>query len=95
MIFVGILFPCLKNKNWRYSYACHLFCDKPENLAELHDFALHIGLKREWFQDHSVMPHYDLTAAKKMHAIRKRAIEVDQQTEVKWIMQWRRIKKKD
>ena len=35
MVFVGILFSCPKNKRWRYNQACHLFCDRPENLEEL------------------------------------------------------------
>lgn len=36
----------------------HLTAD---TLDELHAFAKRLGLRREWFQDHRVMPHYDLT----------------------------------
>jgi len=45
---------------------CHLICDG--DLEELHRFAQHIGLKREWFQ-RSRVPHYDLTPRKRAQAI--------------------------
>jgi hypothetical protein len=35
------------------------------DLDELHGFAKKIGLKRKWFQEHPVHPHYDLTTPKK------------------------------
>ena len=38
---------------------CHLTTDN--NNQKLHDFAKKIGLQRTWFQEHSSMPHYDLT----------------------------------
>ena len=38
---------------------------------ELHSFALKIGLKREWLQDHPRHPHYDLTTTRMI----KRAVE--------------------
>ena len=39
-------------------YWCHMVTDSsPE---ELHDFALRLGLRRERFQQHQRLPHYDL-----------------------------------
>lgn len=46
---------CFKDK-----HSCHMYADTP---AELHALAARIGLKREWFQDHRVVGHYDLTPA--------------------------------
>jgi hypothetical protein len=44
-------------------------------LEELHAFALRLGLRREWFQDHR-HPHYDLLGAKPDEAIALGAIRV-------------------
>lgn len=95
MIFVGILFSCLKNKRWRYNQACHLFCDRPESLEELHKLAQQIGLRRSWFQSNSVLPHYDLTASKRSKAIKAGANTASQKVEVKFIQTWRALKKQD
>ncbi|MFA6917176.1 MAG: DUF4031 domain-containing protein [Parachlamydiales bacterium] len=43
---------------WRGKRWCHLVAD---SLEELHDFALRLELKREWFQQNASYPHYDLT----------------------------------
>lgn len=53
---------------------CHLTAD---TLGELHEFAASIGLKRAWFQNHRLMPHYDLTPGKRAIAVSKGAIEID------------------
>lgn len=45
---------------WRGKLWCHLVAD---SLAELHEFAISIGLKRAWFQAKSVYPHYDVTVS--------------------------------
>ncbi len=37
----------------------HMVSDS--SLMELHQQAQKMGLKREWFQNHSKHPHYDLT----------------------------------
>jgi hypothetical protein len=47
-------------------YWCHLTTD--EDIEGLHEFARKIGLKREWFQDHPIHPHYDLTARRRKMA---------------------------
>ena len=37
---------------------CHMVTDS--SLEELHDFARRLGLRRETFQEHGRLPHYDL-----------------------------------
>lgn len=55
--------------------SCHLTIEGAD-LEPLHALASSIGLRREWFQDHKLMPHYDLTPARREAAIRAGAIEV-------------------
>jgi tRNA G46 methylase TrmB len=48
-----------------------------ESEEELHRFALGMGLKREWYQNHARHPHYDLTTDKAaLRAYRKGAKKV-------------------
>lgn len=47
--------------------SCHLTTDGA--LDDLHAFAARIGLRRAWFQAHSLAPHYDLTPGKRAEAI--------------------------
>ena len=83
MIYVDVLRPCIRNKNWRYDYSCHLFADTTE---ELHPFAENIGLKKPWFQNKWDFPHYDLTKSKRIQAIKNGAEEVDNQFVVDTLM---------
>lgn len=46
--------------------SAHLMAD---TLDELHAFAKRLRLKREWFQDHPLHPHYDLTPEKHARAL--------------------------
>lgn len=46
--------------------SCHL---TSTSIDVLHRFALRLGLRREWFQDHRVAAHYDLTKGKRRKAI--------------------------
>lgn len=46
--------------------ACHMTAD---TLDELHEMARRIGMRREWFQDHPLAPHYDLTLRRRAHAL--------------------------
>lgn len=39
-------------------YWCHMVTDS--SLEELHEFALRLGIRRERFQPHRRLPHYDL-----------------------------------
>lgn len=64
--YVDELFACLPTARWRYRKACHLTAD---TITELHEFAASLGLKRAWFQDHSRVPHYDLTPNKRTAAV--------------------------
>lgn len=52
---------------------CHMVAD---TLAELHDMADRIGLKRHWFQPLS-FPHYDLALSSRKRALQLGAVEVD------------------
>lgn len=54
-----------------FPYWCHMASDDltDRGLEELHLFALRIGLRREWFQDHPRHPHYDLPPPKRELAI--------------------------
>lgn len=47
--------------------SAHLTTDGP--LDELHAFAKRIGLRRQWFQDHPIAPHYDLTPERHARAL--------------------------
>lgn len=72
-VYVDPIIPCIPNKNWKYHYSCHLVAD---TIAELHAFAVCLGLKRSWFQDKTI-PHYDLTANKRREAMKLGAKEID------------------
>lgn len=54
-----------RSGNW-----CHMWAD---SLPELHDMAMQIGLRPEWFQNREGFPHYDLRAPKRLLALRRGA----------------------
>jgi len=81
-VYVDLLFPCLNNKNWKYNKSCHLVADTEE---ELHNFAKKLGLKREWFQKHPKLDHYDLTKNKRIKAVKMGAVEITRKEMVKMI----------
>lgn len=54
--------------------SCHLFTDGA--IEELHAFAAKLGLRRGWFQPHHILPHYDLTPARRAKAVALGATEV-------------------
>jgi uncharacterized protein DUF4031 len=68
---------------WKRGRWSHMFSDDPTH-AELHQFALKIGLRREWFQDISILGHpyswwechYDVTDSKREEAIKLGAVAV-------------------
>lgn len=72
MVYVDMLI----NYGWKLGPSCHLLADSED---ELHEFAAKIGMKRSWFQPAKVgaMPHYDLTAGKRMQAVKNGAKEID------------------
>ncbi len=53
---------------------CHMACDG--DLTELHAFAQRLGMHRRWFQDHRLVPHYDLTPEKRALAVAFGAVEI-------------------
>jgi len=59
---------------WRGQSWCHLVAD---SVAELHAFAERLGLKREWFQDKTRYPHYDVTVNVRRRALELGAIDGD------------------
>lgn len=59
---------------WRGHHWCHLVAD---SLDELHEFAHMLGLKREWFQVHASLPHYDVTVEFRTIALTHGAIAAD------------------
>ena len=63
----------LNDYGWRHGPSCHLIAD---SVDELIDFALSIGLRREWYQPLS-SPHFDLTADARAAAVRNGAIELN------------------
>ena len=54
--------------------ASHLATDG--HVSELHEFAARAGFKRHFFHNVKIMPHYDLTAEMRAHAIALGAVEV-------------------
>ena len=46
------------------------------DIDELHAFAAKLGLRRGWFQPHHILPHYDLTPARRVKAVALGATEV-------------------
>lgn len=54
--------------------SCHLSTDGP--IEELHAFAQRIGLRRAWFQEHRLMPHYDLSPKRREAALAAGAVFV-------------------
>lgn len=53
--------------------SCHLTAS---TMDELHAFALRLGLRRDWFQEHALLPHYDLTPRKRAAAMAAGAVVV-------------------
>ena len=63
----------LRDYGWRHGPSCHLIADSVDELIE---FALAMGMRREWFQAKST-PHFDLTAGGRAQAVDMGAIELD------------------
>lgn len=75
----------LRDYGWRHGPSCHLIADAVDELIE---FAVSIGLRREWFQPKS-SPHFDLTAAGRELALHNGAVEINQRDLVKKLRQLR------
>ena len=46
------------------------------SIEELHAFAEKIGMHRDWFQEHPLASHYDLSPARRVRAVKAGAVEV-------------------
>ena len=69
------------NKPFKHHYWCHMTSD--ESIEELTKFAISIGLKSQWFQNHPRIPHYDLTSNKRNKAISCGAVSVTHEEFIK------------
>ena len=49
----------------------------PQRLDALHAFARRLGLKRVWFQDKILHPHFDTTLRKQASSLQLGAVQVD------------------
>jgi hypothetical protein len=69
----------LKIRTARYPRArwAHMMTDG--DIEELHQMASRIGMKREWFQDHPIHPHYDVTQGRRIIAIKNGAVPISAQ----------------
>lgn len=81
----------LRDYGWRHGPSCHLIADSVDELLE---FAVGMGLKREWFQAKST-PHFDLTAEGRKLAVEHGAIELNQRQLVAKIRELRKVRLRD
>lgn len=75
------------HKHWQGGEACHMATDQ-QDLTELHDLAEKIGMARKWFQNHKVVPHYDLSPSMRERAIEAGAVEVSAE---EYLLRCRRV----
>jgi len=80
-----------KKVMWRGWTWYHLIADTVE---ELHEFAQSIGLKKEYYQNHRFMPHYDVTENKRTSAIKKGAIIMTIREEGEKIREAKEVRKR-
>lgn len=75
--------------------SCHLAVEPDDagqcDLDRLHAFARSIGLSWLWFQDHRLMPHYDLTPSRRALALTQGATFVPWREQVRRRWALRRI----
>lgn len=57
---------------------CHILADTPQ---ELHEMAIRLGMRLEWFQPVST-PHYDICLIRRKKALELGAIEIDRHSTV-------------
>lgn len=67
MVYIDPLMGYGGSATFRWKDSCHMYAD---TLPELHVFAKSIGLKREWFQDHKKLKHYDLNDGRRRAAVK-------------------------
>lgn len=76
----------LRNWGWHLGPSCHMIADSNE---ELHAFAVRLGLRKAWFQKSTSGPHYDLTANRRVEAVRLGAVELDDREFHAILNRWR------
>ena len=86
-VYVDALQPRPSSPRWKHGDSCHLTAD---TLDELHTFARRIGLRRGWFQN-AMLPHYDLTARRRLAALAAGAIPIDRNEVARRIRQAREV----
>jgi hypothetical protein len=64
-----------------------------DTLEELHAMAGKIGMKRSWFQNHRLLPHYDLVPSRRAVAIRLGAVEVTDRRKLVELWQAQRVQR--
>lgn len=60
--------------------SCHMATDQ-DDPTELHELAERIGLRREWYQEHPTLGHYDLTPHKRAMALTAGAVAIEDRIE--------------
>lgn len=68
--------------------SCHMFA-APAHRDALHAFAVRVGLRRAWFQEHRLCSHYDLTASRRVRAVALGAVELRRSEAVALWRSWR------
>jgi len=68
----------------------HMIAD---DLGELHDMAIAIGMKREWFQENS-FPHYDVSDERRVAALALGAAAVERKELVLVMRRYRAVQAK-
>lgn len=77
IIRVDRLRECVPDERWRWTQSSHLHVARAADEDLLHAFAVGaLGLKRQWFQKHAGLSHYDLTPGKHAAALRAGAVLV-------------------
>lgn len=70
---------------------CHFWSDNDlDSIKLLHQTAVQIGLRRQWFQTSATIPHYDLVPIKRKLAIEAGAVE--KEIILDDFNQWRKVK---
>lgn len=85
MIYVDKIFKATPRTEEARQYGtswCHMTTDG--DLEELHQFAERLGLKRQHFQNHYLLPHYDLTPRKRLLALTLGARETTTTERMAW-----------
>ena len=84
MIYVDYLFQQVARESQAFKVGkrnkhlwCHMWADTVDELLK---FAEDIGLKKQWLQNNSHFPHFDLTPGRRKKAIAKGAVEVNIKT---------------